>query len=62
MLRRTERLPTRASGNDLPFFKEYQDEVFYKLDIEHVISHPCTPRCKESTEKDELASKASGPR
>lgn len=50
MLRRTERLPTRPSGNDLPFFKEYQDEVFYKLEIKHVESHSCTPKAEEPKE------------
>jgi hypothetical protein len=63
MLKRTERLPTRASGNDLPFFKEYQDEVLYKLEIQYVESHPSTPRSKDSKqEQQEEISKASGPR
>jgi hypothetical protein len=53
MLKRTERLPTRASGNDLPFFKEYQDEVLYKLEIQYVESHPSTPRSKEANQKEE---------
>lgn len=58
MLRRTERMKTNASGSDYTpeFFKEYIDETLYKLNIQHVESHPSTPRKEESKE----LSKANG--
>ena len=46
MLKRTERLPTKPSGSDMTFFKDYIDELLFKLDIKHVESVECTPEDK----------------
>lgn len=55
MLKRTKRIPNRPSGNDLPFFKDYLDEVLFKLEVKHVVSMPCTPEAKpQPVPKDQI--------
>ena len=39
-------MPSKPSNSDMTFFKEYMDEVLFKLEVKHVESQPCTPETK----------------
>lgn len=52
MLRRTEKMPSKASGDDLPKtdIESYLREMMFKLDVKYIESGKSTPKEKQEEE------------